>query len=82
VLLDGAAGLGIPLVTPRARHAGIASLRPTDAAAASARLNVARVAHSVREGTIRLAPHCYTTADDLEIAITALRTITASPSAR
>src|SRR5256885_12555820 len=34
-LLDGASSLGIHLVTPRARHAGIASVRPSDAVAAS-----------------------------------------------
>ena len=72
-LLDGAAERGIALVTPRARHAGIASLRPADAAAASARLKAARVDHSVREGTIRLAPHCYTTRDEIEVALDALR---------
>ena len=71
-LLEGAAARGIPLVTPRARHGGIASLRPADAAAASARLDAARVAHSVREGTIRLAPHCYTNAADVETALAAL----------
>jgi selenocysteine lyase/cysteine desulfurase len=71
-LLDGAAALGIALVTPRARHAGIASLRPADALSASARLHAARVAHSVREGTIRLAPHCYTTSEEIEIALRAL----------
>lgn len=72
-ILDGAAELGIPLVTPRSRHAGIASLRPADANAASARLNEARVAHSVREGTIRLSPHCYTTSDDVKVALAALK---------
>lgn len=72
-ILDGAAQLGIPLVTPRDRHAGIACIRPADADATSARLNEARVAHSVREGTIRLSPHCYTTAHDVELAIDALR---------
>ena len=72
-LLDGAAERGIALVTPRARHAGIASLRPADAAAASARLKAARVDHSVREGTIRLAPHCYTTREEIEVALDALR---------
>lgn len=71
-LLEGAAALGIPLVTPRTRHAGIASVRPDDAQAASGRLTAARVAHSVREGTIRLAPHCYTTASDVERALSAL----------
>ena len=72
MLLDGAVARGIPLVTPRARHAGIASVRPVDAAAASARLTAARVAHSVREGTIRLAPHCYTTREEIDIALGAL----------
>jgi selenocysteine lyase/cysteine desulfurase len=71
-ILAGAASLGIPLVTPRERHAGIACLRPVDAIATSARLNEARVAHSVREGTIRLAPHCYTTTRDVETALEAL----------
>jgi selenocysteine lyase/cysteine desulfurase len=71
--LAGAALLGIPTVTPRVRHAGIACIRPADADATSARLNEARVAHSVREGTIRLSPHCYTTAHDVELAIDALR---------
>ena len=71
-LLDGARERGLALVTPRERHAGIASVRPADAAAASGRLNAARVAHSVREGTIRLAPHCYTTSDEIRIALRAL----------
>jgi cysteine desulfurase/selenocysteine lyase len=64
-LLDAAASRGVPLVTPRTCHAGIACFRPSDAVAMSARLNDARVAHSVREGTIRLSPHCYTTADEV-----------------
>jgi cysteine desulfurase/selenocysteine lyase len=71
-LLDGAAAAGVPLVTPRHRHAGIASLLPRDAAGVSARLTDARVTHSVREGTIRLAPHCYTNADDVRAALDAL----------
>jgi selenocysteine lyase/cysteine desulfurase len=71
-LLDGARALGIPLVTPSDRHAGIACLRPRDAATTSARLHEARVAHSVREGTIRLAPHCYTTSQDVQAALDAL----------
>lgn len=71
-LLDGATARGIAIVTPRERHAGIASVRPADAAAASARLTAAKVAHSVREGTIRLAPHCYTTSEDIAAALRAL----------
>jgi selenocysteine lyase/cysteine desulfurase len=71
-ILDGATELGIPLVTPRERHAGIACIRPADANATSARLNEARVAHSVREGTVRLAPHCYTTSGEVQAALDAL----------
>ena len=71
-LLAGAEERGIPLVTPRARHAGIASVRPSDAAGASARLTAARVAHSVREEVIRLAPYCYTTSDEIRAALSAL----------
>jgi selenocysteine lyase/cysteine desulfurase len=71
-LLDGAKERGLALVTPRARHGGIASVRPANAAATSERLNAARVAHSVREGTIRLAPHCYTTSEEIRIALAAL----------
>jgi selenocysteine lyase/cysteine desulfurase len=71
-LMDGAIERGIPLVTPRVRHAGIVSVRPPDAAAASARLTAAGVAHSVREGTIRLSPYCYTTLEEIELALRAL----------
>ena len=72
-LLDGARELGIALVTPMDRHAGIASVRPVQATAASARLDAVGVIHSVREGTIRLAPHCYTNNEDLERTLNALR---------
>ncbi|MEP6999064.1 MAG: aminotransferase class V-fold PLP-dependent enzyme [bacterium] len=71
-LLDGALARGIPLVTSHEYHGGIASIRPADATAASARLEVAGVIHSVREGTIRLAPHCYTTEEDLARTLLAL----------
>ncbi len=68
-LIEGAASRGVEVVTPRDRHAGICCLRPRDAAAASERLNEARVTHSVREGTIRLAPHCYTTIEEIAVAL-------------
>ena len=71
-LVDGADRVGIPVVTPRKRMAGIVSVRPRDAMAASARLDAAKVIHSVREGTIRLAPHCYTTDAELASALQAL----------
>lgn len=64
----------IVLVTPAdpARRAGIVSLRPADSATASARLHAAGVPHALREGVIRLAPHFYTSADDVERALHAL----------
>ena len=73
-LLDGALAGGVPLVTPHAFHGGIASVRPNDATAASARLDGAGVIHSVREGTIRLAPHFYTTDEDIARTLQALDT--------
>ena len=72
-LLAGARERGVACITPEDNHGGTASIRPVDAMAASARLDAAGVIHSVREGTIRLAPHCYTTADDIERTVSALR---------
>jgi cysteine desulfurase/selenocysteine lyase len=71
-LLAGAHSLGMSLVTPARYHGGIASIRPVDASAASARLTQANVIHSVREGTIRLAPHCYTRRADIIRTLEAL----------
>ena len=72
-LLSGARERNVALVTPESCHGGIASVRPRDAAAASARLDDAGVIHSVREGTIRLAPHCYTNDADVKRTLAALR---------
>ncbi len=71
-LLEGAKERGMSLVTPLAFHAGVVSVRPRDASATSARLTKANVIHSVREGTIRLAPHCYTTHADISRTLEAL----------
>jgi len=64
----------VRLVTPadRARRAGIVAVAPADPAAASLRLTGAGVSHSLREGAIRLSPHCYNTADDVGQALAAL----------
>jgi selenocysteine lyase/cysteine desulfurase len=58
----------VDLVTPAdaSRRAAVISVRPRDARAASARLAAARIAHSLREGAIRLSPHFYNTADEIE----------------
>ena len=71
-LLAGARERGVALVTPLDDHAGTASVRPADAKSTSARLDAAGVIHSVREGTIRLAPHCYTNDDDVARTLDAL----------
>jgi selenocysteine lyase/cysteine desulfurase len=58
----------VELVTPpkEARHAAIVSVRPRDPLAASDRLTGANVAHSLREGAIRLSPHFYNTRDEIQ----------------
>jgi cysteine desulfurase / selenocysteine lyase len=71
-LAEGARAGGVDVVTPVHRRAGIVTVRPSDVDAASARLRDARVIHSVREGTIRLSPHCYTTSDEIHVALGAL----------
>ena len=71
-LATGAERGGVEVVTPPGRRAGIVTIRPRDVQAASARLRDARVAHSVREGTVRLSPHSYTTSDEIRIALAAL----------
>lgn len=58
----------VELVTPAepARHAGTVSLRPRSARIVSAALSAAKVAHSLREGAIRLSPYFYNTEDEVE----------------
>jgi cysteine desulfurase / selenocysteine lyase len=62
------------LVTPAdpARRAGIVSIAPPDAVAASQRLRAAGVLHSLREGSIRFAPYAYNTVADVDAALARL----------
>ncbi len=62
------------LVTPvdPARRAGIVSIAPPDPAATSERLKQAKIIHSLREGAIRLSPHCYNTASEIARALEVL----------
>jgi cysteine desulfurase / selenocysteine lyase len=64
----------VQLITPHApeRRAGIVALRPRDPEAASRRLREARIAHSLREGAIRLSPHCYNTRGEIERTLAVL----------
>jgi cysteine desulfurase/selenocysteine lyase len=61
----------VALVTPShpSRRAGIIAVQPTEARAASDRLTRANIAHSLREGAIRLSPHCYNTAEEVARAL-------------
>lgn len=65
---------GVELITPRdpGRRAGVVALRLPAADAASAGLKAAGVAHSVREGALRLSPHGYNTAADVDLALAVL----------
>jgi selenocysteine lyase/cysteine desulfurase len=58
----------IEVVTPTdpAHHAGTISLRPRSPAAVSKALHAANVAHSLREGAIRLSPYFYNTEEEVE----------------
>ncbi|MEQ1693440.1 MAG: aminotransferase class V-fold PLP-dependent enzyme [Gemmatimonas sp.] len=62
------------LVTPAdpRRRAGVVSFAPTDPAATSARLQAAHVVHTVREGAVRLSPHCYNTVEEIRRVIDVL----------
>lgn len=71
-LTAGAEHAGVEVVTPPGRRAGIVTVRPRDVSATASRLRDARVIHSVREGTVRLSPHCYTTSDEIRVALDAL----------
>lgn len=64
----------VRLVTPadRARRAGIVCVAPRDPRAASDRLTRAGVMHALREGAIRLSPHCYNTRDEVLRALAVL----------
>lgn len=64
----------VQLITPAdpARRAGIVAFAPRDLTGMHARLKSAQVAHVVREGAIRLSPHCYNTAGDIETVLNVL----------
>ena len=74
IVTASAAREELELVTPSSpsARAGIVSVKPLDANAASARLRRAGVTHSVREGAIRLSAHCYNTIAEVERAVAAL----------
>jgi cysteine desulfurase/selenocysteine lyase len=62
---------GISTLTPRdpKHRAGIVALRFADSARLSAKLQKADVAHSLREGAIRLSPYFFNTPGEIEKAL-------------
>ncbi len=48
------------------RRAGIVAFAPSDLVGMSDRLQRANVIHGTREGAIRLSPHCYNTASEID----------------
>ena len=62
------------LVTPAdpARRAGVVAFAPNDPTAVAARLRKAEVAHVVREGCVRLSPHCYNTMEEIQRVVAVL----------
>lgn len=58
----------VRLVTPAdpERRAGVIAFASDSLGAMANGLNAAHVTHTVREGAIRLAPHCYNTSEEIE----------------
>lgn len=65
-LVAWAQGRGVRLASPTgAQGTGIVSLALPDAARVHAELKARGVVVSLREGLIRVSPHCYNTADEV-----------------
>ncbi|HXY18904.1 MAG TPA: aminotransferase class V-fold PLP-dependent enzyme [Gemmatimonadales bacterium] len=73
-VLEWAAARGVPITSPTdPRHRSqIVCLAPPDAREAHRRLRQAGVVSSLREGSIRLAPHCYNTVEEMERVVEVL----------
>jgi len=58
----------VRLVTPAApaRRAGVVSFAPAELDSTAERLKAAHVHFTVREGAIRLSPHCYNTTEEID----------------
>ena len=66
-VLDWARRRGVRVTSPVDRHgSGILCIAPDEPAAVHQALRQAGVTCSLREGSLRLSPHCYTTASDME----------------
>jgi cysteine desulfurase/selenocysteine lyase len=65
-VLDWADAAGVPVTSPRdGRGSGILCVAPDRVAETHRRLKAERIICSLREGSIRLSPHCYTTVAEM-----------------
>lgn len=72
-VLDWADRIGTPVVSPRdARGSGILCLAPENVREVHRRLKAERIICSLREGAIRLSPHCYNSVGDMERVVEVL----------
>jgi cysteine desulfurase/selenocysteine lyase len=64
----------VRLVTPAnpAKRAGVLAIAPRDPVRASKALSEAKIFHSLREGAIRLSPHCFNTREEMGKALEVL----------
>jgi cysteine desulfurase/selenocysteine lyase len=64
----------VRLVTPAdpAKRAGVLAIAPRDPKGASKALSEAKIFHSLREGAIRLSPHCFNTSGEMRRALEVL----------
>ena len=67
-LVEFASRCGMPIVSPTDpdHESGIVSIVPARPRETHTRLNAAGVVCSLREGAIRIAPHCYNTPEEME----------------
>jgi selenocysteine lyase/cysteine desulfurase len=64
----------VRLVTPAdpAKRAGVLAIAPRDPDAVSKAMSEAKIFHSLREGAIRLSPHCFNTSAEMRRALDVL----------
>ena len=74
-LIDGLDELGAKLVTPRApeRRGALICVRSNDVRALVAALDADAIVTSERDSNLRISPHAYNTADDVDAVLEALR---------
>ena len=74
-LIAGVDELGGTVVTPRdpERRGALVCIRSTDAPALVAALAADRIVTSERDSNLRVSPHAYNTAEDIDVVLAALR---------